>query len=249
MLSPVPGRRCSSLLSRTAWEEGSILLRFQPTSILVARELRAILSMAAALLGCGVLVVVVTLFRLPAKVALVNLLSTPAGLATTGIMLFVQSQILKEKASKTLLFLRTLPVSNDVIITGKIVAIIVAASIVYVLPSTALLIALSRWQVSLPPLALWSLLWGWICVLVIGLVWTALAVEFEQRRARIVALAILAVVFAIIEIIGHAISPMSLVTQRRLFMWGLIPAGLFIVCGWRWIVFRFRSRDFADLVE
>ena len=213
------------------------------------RELRAVLPMVTVLLGACALVAAVPVSRLPMKTALLNLLFTPATFAMIGIMQSVQSQILKEKASKALLFLRTLPVSNDEIITGKVVAIMAGASLVHVLPSTALLIALSRWQVSLPPLALWSLLWQWISVLAAGIVWAALAVEFEQRWAVIVFLAILVVVVALVGGIGRAMSPMSLVTQRALFAGGLLPAGLFIVCGWRWIVSRFRSRDFADLVE
>jgi len=213
---------------------------------MAGRELRAAMPVVLSLLGGVALVVRMILYRLPLQTALLHLLPTAPAFAFLAVLQFVMSQISKEKAARTLLFLRGLPVSNDEIITSKIVAILAGASIVFVLPVAILLVAMRHWHINQPFNMLLVGVWLWVFLLFFGLLATWAAIEFTQANAARVAGGITLGLILLFYIMRHFDLGLS---REWLSAWGFIPAAGLLLVGWRIILIRFRSREFADLIE
>lgn len=226
-----------------------MLLRSRAMAVLIGRELRSMAPMILSLLGVVLLVVCVTAYRIGVPQALVNTLPTGPTFAFIGIFQFVISQVTKEKAARTFLFLRGLPVSNDEIVTSKIAAILAGASVIFAAPLVALLLIMSHWNVSAPPFAFWMYLWAWIFMLGFGLVSVAAAMQFTQAAALRITGAIALGLFLLGRLAVRSTSITSLFLDSKMFAWGLIPAVAIVVVVWRLVLLRFRRLDFADLVE
>jgi hypothetical protein len=217
---------------------------------LLARDLRVIGNYVLMFLGLSAFLLVFAFSTKPMATAVTTgLFTLTIPVAAVSILQFVQLAIWKERVGGTFVVLRSLPVTNNEISLAKISTVLIATSMVFLLPVAVLYSIAVVHGIAFPLHTRWILMWVYALFLSLGVLCAGAALLYDQKRAMIVPFIVLIVVCLIGYEIGRLPNIGRTFLAWRAEEWGLLVVGVAIALLVRACLTTFNRRDLVQLIE